>query len=318
MGFRTPRNDTETTVDQCLGQDTGILDDLFLIRLELRLERFQKSDCLGGNHVHQRATLQTRENGRIDLAFEFLFHQDEATARAAQRLVRRGRNEIGIRHRTRIDACGDQTGIVRHIHHEESTDILGDFGEPFEIDTQGISRCTGDDQFRLVLMRQLFHLVIVDFLFFVQTVGNDVEPLARHVQCHAVRKMTAFGKRHPHNGIARLQHRQENGLVRLRTGIGLDIGRFRTKQFLHTVDRQLFGDIDIFTSAIITSAGIAFRIFVRQLRSLRLHDRRRAIVFGSDQFDVIFLTGIFTQYSVPQLRIDLSDGVVFSKHVLLQ
>ena len=179
---------------------------------------------------------------------------------------------------------------MRHIHHKESADILGHLGKPFEIDTQGISRCACDDQFRLVFMRQLFHLVIVDFLFFVQTIGNDVEPLARHVQCHAMREVATFCKRHPHNGITGLQHRQENGLVRLRTGIGLDIGRFSAKQFLHTIDRQLFGDIDIFTSAIVTSAGIAFRIFVCKVGSHSFHNSFRNNIFRRYKFNIVLLS----------------------------
>ena len=46
-------------------------------------------NCLCGNHVHQRSTLQARENRGIDCLLVRRLHQDKAAARPAQRLVGR-------------------------------------------------------------------------------------------------------------------------------------------------------------------------------------------------------------------------------------
>ena len=69
-----------------------------------------------GGRVVVRATLQAREDGLVDLLRELLAfaHEDHAAARAAQRLVRRRRDELGIRHRARMQSRRDEPGDERH------------------------------------------------------------------------------------------------------------------------------------------------------------------------------------------------------------
>ena len=55
--------------------------------------------------------------------------QDEPAARPAQRLVRRRRDDVRVRHRRRIHARRDESGEVRHVHHEDRADLARDFGE---------------------------------------------------------------------------------------------------------------------------------------------------------------------------------------------
>ena len=76
-----------------------------------------------------------------------------------------------------------------------------------------------------------------------------------------------------HEGVARLQQREEHCLVGLRAGMGLHIGEVAVEQLAGAVDRQLFGDVDIFAAAIIAVAGIAFGIFVGQDRALGFQHR---------------------------------------------
>ena len=66
-----------------------------------------------------------------------------------------------------------------------------------------------------------------------------------------------------------------------------------TEQFLGAVYGQLFGLIDEFAATVVTFAGITLGVFIGQLRALRFHDPRAAIVFRGDQFDMIFLTPAF-------------------------
>ena len=148
--------------DQRLGDDLRVLHHLLLVGLELGRQRFLEGDGLGGDHVHQRAALQAGEDGAVDRLLVLGLHQDEAAARAAQALVGGGGDDVGMRHRVRVDAGGDQAGVVGHVDHEDRADVLRDLGEALEVDAQRIGRGAGDDQLGPVLVRLALHRVVVD------------------------------------------------------------------------------------------------------------------------------------------------------------
>jgi hypothetical protein len=62
----------------------------------------------------------------LSIAFACSLRQDAAAARAAQRLVRGGGDDVGVRHRVRVHATGDQAGDVRRVEHEQRADLVGD------------------------------------------------------------------------------------------------------------------------------------------------------------------------------------------------
>ena len=84
--------------------------------------------------------------------------QDHAAARAAQRLVRRRRDDMRVRQRARMRAAGDQPGEMRHVDHQIGADPVGDRAEPGEIDDARIGAAAGDDQPRPVLLGQTLDL----------------------------------------------------------------------------------------------------------------------------------------------------------------
>jgi len=59
-------------------------------------------------------------------------------------------------------------------------------------------------------------------------------------------------------------------LVGLGAGVRLHVGRFRAKQLFHTVNRELFNDIDVFAAAVVAASRIAFGVFVGQYGALCL------------------------------------------------
>ena len=77
--------------------------------------------------------------------------QDHAAARAAQRLVRRGGDDMRVRKRRGMRAAGDEAGEMRHVDHQIGADFVADLAEALEVDDARIGRAAGDDQFRLVL-----------------------------------------------------------------------------------------------------------------------------------------------------------------------
>jgi hypothetical protein len=112
---------------------------------------------------------------------------------------------------------------------------------------------------RLVLAGQRFHLVVVDFFLFVEAVGNDVEPLAGHVQRHAVGQVAAFGQAHAHDRVAGLGEGHQHRLVGLRTGVRLDVGGIGAEQLLQAVDGHLLGDIDVLATTVVALARDSLR-----------------------------------------------------------
>jgi hypothetical protein len=130
MVVRAAGDDAEAAVGERLGQRLGVVDHLLRIGLEPGLQRFAESHRLGGDDMHQRAALQAGEDGRIDLLGDILVvGQHDAAARAAQGLVRRRGDDMGVRERRGMRAARHQTGEMRHIDHEIGADRIGDLAE---------------------------------------------------------------------------------------------------------------------------------------------------------------------------------------------
>ena len=73
----------------------------------------------------------------------------------------------------------------------------------------------------------------------------------------------------------------------------LHVGVVGAEQRHGTLDRQRLGFVDVFAAAVVALAGIALGVLVGQDRTLRGHDALARIVFGGDQFDVLFLPALF-------------------------
>ena len=211
--------------------------------------------------MHQRAALQAGEDRRIQLLGDRLVvAQDQAAARAAQRLVRGGGGDVGMRHRRGMDAAGDEAGEMRHVDQQIGADAVGDLAEALEVPGARIGRAAGDDQLRLHLLGLLGHLVHVDDLVLApHRVVRRLEPFAGHVDGRAVGEMAAGGEVEAHEGVAGLQQRQKHRLVHLAAGVRLHVGEAGAEQFLGALDRQRLGDVDPFAAAVIALARIALR-----------------------------------------------------------
>ena len=59
----------------------------------------------------------------------FLFRQNHAGARSAQRLVRGGGDDVGVFAGVRMQPGGDQAGEVRHVDQQNGADRIGDLAE---------------------------------------------------------------------------------------------------------------------------------------------------------------------------------------------
>ena len=148
MVVRAAGDKAHAALLQRLGEHGGILDHLLLIGAEGRLQRLAEADRLAGDDVHKRAALRAGENGAVDLFGELVPAEDDRTARAAQRLVRRAGDDIGIRHRARVHARGDKAADVRHVDHQVRADGIGNSAKARKVDHARIGARPGDDELR--------------------------------------------------------------------------------------------------------------------------------------------------------------------------
>ena len=157
-----------------------------------------------------------------------------------------------MRHGRRVHAGGDQPGDVRHVDQEPGPDRVGDRPEPGEVDEAGIGRGTGDDQLRLVLVRQPLDLLEVDeTVRFANAILHRLEPFAGHGRLGAVGEVAACVEGHAEDGVAGREQGQLDRTVGLGAGMRLHVGEAAVEQALGAVDRELLGDVDMLAAAIV-------------------------------------------------------------------
>ena len=127
-------------------------------------------------------------------------------------------------------AAGDEAGDVRHVHHEQRADGIGDGTEAGKVQHPRVAAASGDDQLGVVLFGQPLNLVVVDGLgFLIDAVGHELVEVPREVDAGAVSEVAAHVELHSQDGIARLQHGEVSGHVGLRAAVGLHVGVLRAE-----------------------------------------------------------------------------------------
>ena len=133
-------------VEQSGRERVRVRANLALVVAERAAHRDLEAGCLRRDRVHQRAALHAREVRAVDLGRVLFAAEHEAGARPGERLVRRRRDEVTMRHGTRVEARGDEPGEVRHVAEQQSSHLVGDLAEPIGLDGARISRAAADDQ----------------------------------------------------------------------------------------------------------------------------------------------------------------------------
>ena len=193
MRVGAARDEREAVLHHDLAESAGIVHHVLDVDLVVGAQRLAECHGLCGDDVHQRPALDAGEDCRVDLLGDLLVvGQDHAAARAAERLVRRRRDDVGMRERARNETGSDEAGEVRHVDEEVRADFIGDGAERREIDLARIGRAAGDDEARLVLVCELPDLIDIDQVRVgLDHVVHGLEPLARLVDGRAVRQVTA-------------------------------------------------------------------------------------------------------------------------------
>ncbi len=216
--------------------------------------------------------------------------ENQAAARSAQGLVGGAGHHIGDGHRVGVEAGGDQSRHMRHVHEQVRAHRVGDGAETREVDEARIGREAGDDHLGSMFLRQPLHLVVVDLGGIgLDAVLHGLEQLAGEIDLGAMREVAAMIQAHAENGVAGAEQRQVDGGIRLRTGMRLHVGIVGTEQLLGAVDGQLFDHVDVFAAAVVALAGISFGVLVGQYRPLRLQHPGAGVVFRGDELNVVLL-----------------------------
>ncbi len=130
-------------------------------------------------------------------------------------------------------------------------------------------------------------------------------------------QVAAFCKVHAHNGIAGLKQGKIDRHVCLCTGMRLNIGMFRTKQFTGTGAGNFFHYIDILAAAVIAFARISFGIFVGQHAAHSSHDRGGNDIFGGNEFQIVTLALKFLLHCSADFRIGAGNKANGVHHILV-
>ena len=85
----------------------------------------------------------------------------------------------------------------------------------------------------------------------------------------------------------------------------LNVGVLRAEELAGALDGERFGLIDKVAAVVITLAGVALGILVREDRTHRLEDGVAGIVFRSDQLQAFLLPALFVGDDCGDFRIDL-------------
>src|SRR5580693_9679065 len=105
-----------TALTERRGERLGVVGDLPRVKLEFGPERLAEGNRLGRDHMHQRAALEARKYRRIDLLGDRLvIGENKPSARAAQGLVGRRGDDMGMRKWRRMHGARDKAREMRHV-----------------------------------------------------------------------------------------------------------------------------------------------------------------------------------------------------------
>ena len=148
MIVRSAGKDFDAAVHQIPGKGLRVVDDVLRVDFELRFQSFAVADGLCCDDVHQRAALQTREDGLVDLVVhsKIVGGHDHAAARSAQCFVRGAGRHVGVRDRAHVTSGRYQAGDVRDVSQQERIYFIRDLPEFFKVDLTRVGTRAADDQ----------------------------------------------------------------------------------------------------------------------------------------------------------------------------
>ncbi len=257
----------------------------------------------------QRPSLHPGKDGAIERLRLLVAAEDEARARPGERLVRRRGHEVAVLDRVRMEACGHEPREVSHVAEQERADLVGDLAEAPRLDGARIRGAAADDELGPVLLRQAQDVVVVDEVRLARDpVVDDLVEAPREVHLQPVGQVPAVRELERQDRVARLQHREVHGHVRLCARVRLDVRVLRAEELLRAVDRELLDLVDDLAPAVVAASRIPLGVLVRGDAAHRFEHRGPREVLRRDQLDLAALPLELALEKRCDLRIDVSEA----------
>ena len=256
----------------------------------------------------------------VDRRRVLLGRQHQAAARTAQRLVGRGRDDVGVRHRVLVageDLAGDQAGEVGHVDHQRRADLVGDLAHLGEVHPARVRRVAGHQDQRLELARLgRDHVVVEQPGLRVGAVLLLVEHLAADVGAEAVGQVAAGVQRHAEQPLVaelvaqRLpvrvgqlvdvlgavllepgpldavgQDRPEGDQVGVDAGVRLGVGVLGAEQLAGVLGGDRLDGVDVLAAGVEAVADGALGVLVAEPGAHGQQHGRRGVVLARDQLE---------------------------------
>ncbi|MBT9170997.1 MAG: hypothetical protein DDT18_01354 [Actinobacteria bacterium] len=145
MGICAAGDNSEPSIAKGLGQSSGIVHNSFLIFLKFIRKSNSKTDGLGGDDMHEGATLNARKDAFVNGLGKLSSTEDKSSPRAAKSLVGGGGGKMDMGNGRGIYSCCYQTGEVGHVSHKQSAYFIGNLPKESKIDDPGVSAGAADD-----------------------------------------------------------------------------------------------------------------------------------------------------------------------------
>ena len=235
--------------------------------------------------------------------------EDEAGARAGERLVAGRGDEVAVRHRVRVQPGGDEPGDVGHVAEEQRADLVRDRAKALGLDRARVGGGAADDQLRPVLLGQPPYLVEVDEAgLAVDAVADDVVELPREVDLEPVREVAAVVEPHGEDRVAGLEAAEVHGHVRLGARVRLHVRVLGAEERLRPVDRELLDLVDDLAAAVVAAARVTLGVLVRRHAPDRLEHGRPGEVLRGDQLDRPALALELAPDQLDEVRVDVGES----------
>ena len=193
---------------------------------------------------------------------------------------------------------------MSHVNHQFCTDFICNGTEFFKINDAGISRCSSHNQLRRYFFGTSQDGIVIQLLrVLVHSIGHKIVGFSWKVNRSSVGQVSTSWQVHTKNSITWLDQGHVGSGIGLATWMGLDIGKFSTKDFFCPFDGKIFNHIYHFCTAIVAFSRITFRVLIGQNRALCSHYCFWNNVFWSNQLDVVLLAFFFSLDGIPKILV---------------
>ena len=258
--------------------------------------------------MHERAALLTGEHCGVNLLLQLLGAEDEAGAGTAQGLVHGGGDHVCVRDGVRVQPRSHQAGKVSHVHPQVRADFVSNRAERSEVQLTGVCGPAGNNDLGALSQSQFTHLLHVNAAGLIHTVRHNVVQLAGDVQLHSVGQVATVCQGQTHDGVAGSQQCVHDGVVRLRTGMGLNVGVLGAEEFLHAGNSERLNNIDVFTTTVVAAAWVTLSVLVGQYRALAFEDGTGDEVLGCNHLEGVLLALALQLNGFCNLVVEVGEG----------